>query len=332
MFISNPIRQLAIVVATCFIGAATSAQETARTNAPTAPADDVDIAADELAKNGALAASDADAFKAQARARLRQRDGTSQTGVCAEGDRAQCQTQLRRHVRDCDGEGRKQGGIANTEDAARVAASLMLSAGNSEGLDEAGAMIRTQLGKGWRAGDVENAVRDLEELRGQKRWHREARQMLHECVGDGSCSAEQAHVTLRVMRQASRRADLDARQVRREVCQALRDQAGQGPGAGAGRGQGGGKGVGQGRGGGKAMAGSGSGDELRQRLQRRLRLHEQDADGIAGSGEQKRHRYRRGMDGESRQGGGYGGGQSGGAGSGWGGGGGGGGPHGPGGN
>jgi hypothetical protein len=307
----------------------TQAQDQTQAQIQAGPADDVDAAADELVGKGSLAANDAGAFKTTVRERLQKRDGTGRRGVCTDADRAQCQARLRQHVRDCDGEGRKQGGIRNAQDSARVAAALMVAAGNAEGIDEAGTMIRAQLGNKWQATDVEGAAQDMAGLASQKRWHNEARQMLRDCLGDGSCSGEQARATLRVMRQASRRADLDARQVRREIRLALKDEL-----AREGRGQGGAAM------GGKGMAGQGSGDGLQARLQKRLRLHAQDEDCVpgTGTGEQKRHRYRRGMDGEGRQGGGYGGGQSGGAGSGWGGGGGGGsgggggGPHGSGGN
>ena len=293
-------------------------QSQARTQEQSQEGDAVDAAAQELVGQGAVPQDQAEAFKAQVRQRLRLRDGEGQGRLCAEGDKAQCHARLRKHIRDCDGEGRKSGSIQGTEDSARVAAALMLAAGKSEDMDEAGGLVRAQLGKKWQAQDIEDSARTMSEMREQKRWHKQARQMLKDCVGDESCSPDQARATLKVMKQASGRADLDPRECRREIKLALKEMKQEAKGQG-----------------GKSAADRGSGDELRTRLQKRLRLHAQDDDAMAGNGQQKRNRYRHGMDGESRQGGGFGGGQSGGAGAGWGGGsggGGGGGAHGQGGN
>ena len=187
-------------------------QSQARTQEQSQEGDAVDAAAQELVGQGAVPQDQAEAFKAQVRQRLRLGDGEGQGRLCAEKDKAQCHARLRKHIRDCDGEGRKSGSIQGTEDSAKVAAALMLSAGNSQNLDEAGDMIRSQLGKKWQAQDVEDSARTMNQKQDQSRWQKQARQMLRECVSEDSCSPEQARATLQVMKQASRQADLDPRE------------------------------------------------------------------------------------------------------------------------
>ncbi|MBN1960438.1 MAG: hypothetical protein JW841_05790 [Deltaproteobacteria bacterium] len=259
------------------------------------------IAADELQKNGALNAEQVEPFKMQLQKRLYQQNSEALESLCTQSDNEKCQLRLRQQLRECDKEGRQQGSIKSPQEAARVAASLMVATAKGSDIDETGQMIKSQLKNKWSVKNVEDTANEIKQMQKQHRWLKQARQMLNECVNENSCNPTQARIALSVMKQASNRADLDARQAHQEIRLVLREQQQQKT---------------------QLKETPDSENALKTKMQKRLRLRAQNNNTTVSSenGLQQRHRYRNGMNGEIRQGGGFGGKQSGGAGAGFGGG------------
>lgn len=253
----------------------------------------VEGAAEEAVASQAITPEQAQAFREQLRQRLREQMG--EQALCADTEAAACQARLRQQVRSCLGEARQQGRTGSEEAAAVAAATMMLSAGDGGDGAQAGELLRRQLHQRWQGDDMVAAAGAL--LRMQKRWRRQAGQVLSECTGEVGCSGTQARIALSVMEQASRRADLDARQSRRTVLTTLREERRDGTGESSDKAR---------------------GEALQAKLRHRLRLQARDEAGtLAGNGKQKKHQYRRGMDSEVRRGGDFGGQESGGAGAGF---------------
>lgn len=243
----------------------------------------------------------------QIRTRLRLHAADTAAGVCqASPDKATCRAQLKKQIRECYAEAKKQGAINSSEDAASIgAAMLMLAKGKDESIEEAGNMIKKQVKNQWKAKESETAASSVNQMRHRHRFQKQARQVLKECVEQETCSPEQARISLQVMQQASGRADLDARDVGRSIKTELKQNKQQLQSQKRQRNQK------------QAKAGE-QGAKLQQRLMKRLRLHAGENATMAGQGqgEQKRNRYRHGMDGEGRRGGHFGGKDSCGAGAG----------------
>lgn len=234
--------------------------------------DDVDAVTAELEQAGEL--DDAGSFKQQLRNRLRDVDS-----ACAGEEQAACQQRLRQQVRAAHRVGKQSGRIENAADAAAVASAIMMMAGDGGDADSAGELVQEQLRHEWRAEQVGEAAQQMRQLR--HRWRHQTMKMVGACVGEGSCTPEDARVAVRSMKAASQRADLDPRRVGRMVRAAIAEHAEQ-------RAEG--------------------GEQLQTRLRKRLRLKgEGGVESTVGSGEQRRTRYRRQMDGEGRRGGQYGG-------------------------
>jgi hypothetical protein len=257
-----------------FVIVALSIASTARAQTPPEP-DEAQVAAEAAVAEGAVAEAQRDGLAAQ----IRQRLGADAGGRC-QGDAA-CREEMRAQVRACLRTAREQGAVKGPEDAAAVAAAT-LRLRRGDGAGQAGELVQTQLRRGWSARAVDDAAGEVERLRANQRWHRQARAMLRACADDQSCNAEQAHVALGVMRQASARADSDARQAARTVHQTLRENR-------------------------AAKAGRDS-NQLGRQLRQRLRLQDNGAGLAGGQGQQRRHRYRHQMAGEGERGGCFGGG------------------------
>lgn len=243
------------------------------------PSPAVEAAVDELAAIGAVTPAEAAALRAWLWDRLQL--GPEEPGSCPGGEEAECREQVRTQIRACHVAGETAGVVGNSEQAADLAvAVLMLRAQPADAARQAGEVVQRQLASGWQVEGVREAAEAIHRLRQHRRWQQEAWRMLRQCSLDQACSALQADAALRVMGDASKRADLDPRRTRRTLERAL----------------------------GRGTTVDDDGEMMRARLRKRLRLARGgEADEIAAGAGAYQSSYRFRMTGEAQLGGDYGG-------------------------